>query len=90
MTQYIQRDHCDATEIDGEWIILNTENYTVTKINEVGGFCWSLLSEIQTVNSLSEKLMLQFSEVASIEQLKCDVEEFLSKLSKCGLIDNVD
>lgn len=90
MSQYIQKENCDATELDGEWIILNTENFTVTKLNEVGGLCWTLLNEVQSVDSLSERIGAQFSGSTPIEQVKTDVEHFLTKLSQCGLIDHVD
>jgi hypothetical protein len=89
-TQFIQNGKYDATEFDGEWIILNTDNYTVTKLNEVGGICWSLLNEAQTVDTLSQSLIREMSFETSIEEVKKDVQEFLSHLVECGLIQNVD
>ncbi|NHM29291.1 PqqD family protein [Neobacillus terrae] len=90
MAQYIQSGEYDATELDGEWIILNTDNYTVTKINEVGGECWALLKEVQTVDSLTQEIGEKFSSAIPISQMKKDIETFLSQLSECGLIKNVD
>lgn len=90
MTQYIQKGNYEATELDGEWIILNTDQYTITKINDVGGFCWSLLNEAQTADSLTQSLLKRFSAGENEEQVKKDVEEFLANLVQCGLIDHVD
>ena len=53
-TQYIQKGNYEATELDGEWIILNTDQYTITKLNDEGGHCWSLLNEVQTADSLTQ------------------------------------
>lgn len=90
MTQYIQKGNYEATELDGEWIILNTEQYTITKINDVGGYCWSLLNEVQTAETLTRSLLERFSAGEDEEQVKKDVEEFLANLVQCGLIDHVD
>ncbi|MDP4083190.1 MAG: PqqD family protein [Bacillota bacterium] len=90
MTQYIQKAKFEKTELDGEWIILNTEDFTVTKLNEVGGLCWALLNEIQTVETLTQSLLEKFSSQNNMEQVKRDIEEFLSQLVHCGLIQHVD
>ncbi|MDQ0198766.1 PqqD family protein [Neobacillus ginsengisoli] len=90
MMKYIQKGKYEATELDGEWIILNTEDYTVTKLNEVGGICWSLLGEVQTSETLTHSLMEKFSPAENEEQIKKDLEEFLSSLHQCGLIENVN
>lgn len=89
-TQYIQKGNYEGTELDGEWIILNSDQFTVTKLNHVGGYCWSLLKEPQTSEALTRKVMQDFSVDLSGELVKNDVEDFLSNLLKCGLIKNVD
>jgi hypothetical protein len=90
MKQFIQKGTYDATELDGEWIILNTDDYTITRINEVGGICWSLLSEAQTADSLTHSLLGIYEIGESEELVKEDVEEFLQNLVECGLIHNVN
>jgi hypothetical protein len=90
MTQYIQKGNYEATELDGEWIILNTEQYTITKLNDVGGHCWSLLNKVQTVDSLTQSLLEKFSTTENLQQVKKDMEEFLANLVQCGLIEHVD
>jgi hypothetical protein len=90
MTHFIQKGNVEATELDGEWIILNTELYTITKLNGVGGLCWSLLNEVQTVDTLTNSLVEEYKAVQTKEQIKLDIEEFLSNLSQCGLIEHVN
>lgn len=89
MAQYIHKGKYEATELDGEWIILNTDDYTVTKLNEVGGICWSLLSEAQTSETLAQSLMEKFSLSENDIKIRKDIDEFLLNLSQCGLLQHV-
>jgi hypothetical protein len=89
-TQYIQTANCDATVLDGEWIILNTNQYTITKLNDIGGFCWSLLNESQTAESLAKSIFEQFPTAEGKQQVKHDIEGFLEHLLQCGLIQHAD
>ncbi|TVY05659.1 PqqD family protein [Paenibacillus cremeus] len=89
MLQYIQKGNYDAIELEGEWIILNTSDYTVTNLNEVGGYCWSLLNEAQTVASLARAIQGKY-EWVSEESVDADLEQFLSDLKQCGLIRHAD
>lgn len=38
MARYVQKSSYETTHLDNEWIILNTEEYTVTTLNDVGDF----------------------------------------------------
>jgi len=89
-TQYIQKGNYETTELDGVWIILNTDQYTITKLNDEGGHCWSLLNEVQTINSLTQFMLEKFSTTENEQQVKKDMEEFLANLVQCGLIEHVD
>lgn len=89
-TQYIQKGNYEATELDGEWIILNTDQFTITKLNDEGGYCWSMLNEVQTTDSLTHSLLEKFSITENELQVKKDIEEFLANLFQCGLIEYVD
>jgi hypothetical protein len=90
MKQYIQKGNVDATELDGEWIILNTDQYTITRLNDVGGHCWSLLKEVQTADTLTQSLVEKFFLHQNKEQIKEDIVDFLANLEQCGLIQYVD
>ena len=84
MTAYIRKSEADAVELDSEWIILNMEEYTVTTINEVGGFCWELLRDKQTPEAITQAVMEEYqTEDAAIEP---DIHAFLDHLNRCGLL----
>lgn len=87
MTKYIQSNNYETTQFEDEWIILNTDNFTVTKLNEVGGFCWLQLSEAKTIDSIHDAVTEKFSRIS--ETAKDDIEEFLINLIQCGLVSHV-
>ncbi|MBT2758395.1 PqqD family protein [Mesobacillus foraminis] len=87
MVQYIQVNDYETAEFDGEWVVLNTDNYTVTKLNEIGGFCWSMMKEAQTVDSLRQAIEQEFGR--SSDNLSGDIEAFLSELMQYELIQHV-
>ncbi|MFJ7754506.1 PqqD family protein [Peribacillus muralis] len=84
MVQYIHSKHVEATQLGEEWIILHTENFTVTKLNEIGGFCWGLLDQAQTVDSLVQSLSDRYAVMEEIS--KRDIESYLLDLLQFGLI----
>ena len=88
ITQFVQTNNCEVTQLDDEFIILNTDNFTITRLNDVGGFCWSLLHESQTLDSII--LAFQAKYELSSETLKSDIRIFLSELVECGLVQNPD
>lgn len=83
MARYVQKSSYETTHLDNEWIILNTEEYTVTKLNDLGGFCWSLLKEEQTSESLTQAVGREYQATKVSER---EIEEFLSHLMECGLV----
>lgn len=88
--QYIQKNHLvEATQFDDEWILLNTDDYTVTKLNELGGYCWSLLSDAQTVESLTQAIATEFGMDSSNDMAEKDIEDFVAELIQYGLIQDV-
>ncbi|MFC0476021.1 PqqD family protein [Robertmurraya beringensis] len=84
MTHYIQKESLDTSQLDGDWIILDAEHFTVTKLNEMGGFCWSLLKEKQTAGSIIQSIEAEFQGNLSIDAK--DIEEFLKELVEYGLV----
>jgi hypothetical protein len=87
MVQYIRKNNYETTHFDDEWIVLNTDNYTLTRLNETGGFCWSLLNEVQTVESLSDVIVRKYGK--KCDDINEEIELFLNDLLKCGLVINV-
>lgn len=84
MKRYIQNKQYDLTQYNDEYLVLNTDNETVTKLNAVGGFCWTLLHEEQTIESLVWAIHKEFPEDEPPEEE--EVEEFIIDLIQCELI----
>jgi hypothetical protein len=84
MKYYIQKTNYETIEIDNEWIIMNTDKYTVTKLNELGGFCWTLLQQPQTIPALITYLSEKY--VIENELNEKDIEAFLLELMQYGLV----
>ncbi|MHA7139531.1 PqqD family protein [Rossellomorea arthrocnemi] len=89
MTKYVKTKDYEASQFDDEWVILNTDQFTATKVNEVGGFCWGLLECVQTVDSIAEEVKHHFKIVEDIESFKLEIEEFLTELHHYGLVTHV-
>jgi hypothetical protein len=88
MTLYVRRNNYEAVQLDGEWIILNTDDYTITKLNDVGGFCWSLLHDAQSLHSLIGAVQERY-ETAS-DSVEMDMETFLNEMLQCGLLKHAN
>ncbi|KRE97062.1 hypothetical protein ASG89_29825 [Paenibacillus sp. Soil766] len=84
MTQYVRMNNYESIELDVEWIILNTDEYTLTKLNGVGGFCWSLLGTAQTIDTIADAVRNEFQSVHS--DVETDVELFLHDMMNRGLV----
>lgn len=89
-TQYIQKNNYDVTKLEDSYVVLNTDNVTVTTLNEVGGYCWELLSVIQSVASMVGALQNKFDWDVPAEEVREDVKKYLDELMECGLIEYVD
>lgn len=72
--------------VDEECVILHPEQCTITKLNEVGQFCWELLGEARTVSSLASELQQQYQ--ISEQDALTDIYSFLEKLLQIGLIEH--
>jgi formylmethanofuran dehydrogenase subunit A len=86
MTEYVRKNDYEAVQLDLEWIILNTDAFTVIKLNEVGGFCWSLLGEVQSIDSIVQAIRMEYEFVE--EAVERDIEAFLTELMEQGLVEH--
>jgi hypothetical protein len=87
VSKYIRKNNYETAYFDQEWIVLNTDNYTLTKLNETGGFCWSLLEEPQSIETLTGAIVDKFdSEEECVQQ---DIKAFILDLFEYGLIKHV-
>jgi len=63
------------------------EDY-IFSLDEVGARIWHLLDGSRTIEQVEKQLLSEFD--ASPEELKKDLEEFVSDLESAGLIQTVD
>ncbi len=89
LTQYYRwNENVEAIEMEGQWVILHAEHNTVTKLNETGGFIWSLLQKGQDVNLIVDTVTEKFG--VNRLQAQTDVEAFLSQLEQVDVIVSND
>lgn len=84
MTTYIRKTDLDAVEMEGSWVILHPSDYTVTKLNGIGGECWSLLKERQSVCSLRKEIQRHYDVPDDVAER--DIEDFLEHMLNTGLV----
>lgn len=77
----------EVVEMDKEWIILDLEAYTITSLNEVGSFCWSLLHEEKSLEDIVEIVAKEYQMEA--KDVEHDIILFINKMGNCGLIEHV-
>ncbi|WP_309121673.1 PqqD family protein [Paenibacillus sp.] len=87
MAEYSRKAGCEAVRLDDEWMIVDTERATITKVNHTGGMCWTLLSSPQTAASLAEEFRLLYGTGTEPETLEQELHCFLSDLHGCGLVE---
>lgn len=85
MKRYIRVNQTETTPLDGDWIVFHTSRFTVTTLNELGGYCWTLLDDEQTAQTLRDLVHVQYglTTALSVEDVEC----FLTELSECGLVE---
>lgn len=80
----IRQDNIEAAEMDGEWVLLNLETHTITKLNELGGTIWSLLETHKTISALTDQVVAEYGvDRGTAEQ---DIESFITELQGVGLL----
>lgn len=89
MTQerrYIRKSDCEAVSLEEEWMILNARQGTITKVNEVGGFCWALLETPQSITTIAEGLEHRYN--VSPPPSTTAIQQFIARLLECDLIED--
>lgn len=81
-----RRENVEAAELDGEWLLLNIDTHGITKVNELGGYIWSILPEYPTVAQLAEKIHTEYG--VELEVVLADVQAFVKMLLEAGLLTN--
>jgi len=74
----------DATDLDGEVVMMNLEKGQYFMMNQVGSRIWEIIKEPSTVNNIINTLLGEFQ--VEKNQCKENVVEFLGKLKNANLI----
>jgi hypothetical protein len=82
----LRRENIETAELDGEWLLLNIDTHVITKVNELGGYIWSILPEYPTVAELAEKVHTEYG--VEMEVVLEDVQAFVEMLIEAGLLIN--
>jgi hypothetical protein len=84
-TLYKRSSLAQAVECEGEWVIIQVRNDTITKLNDAAGSVWSLLYKSMTVNQLL--LFAGIQNDPMMEASAADVEVLLEHLVQIGLVE---
>lgn len=77
-------EHTKAVEMNEEWVVLDAENYLVTKLNETGGWIYNQLREGNGIEAIAA-LMTNAYDITP-EQANLDLTLFIEQLVRYGLI----
>ena len=61
-----------------------TWTHSITKLNDMGGYIWSLLEEHPTIERLADKIVQEYD--VKPERAASDVEAFVTHLVEVGLV----
>lgn len=90
ISAYRQFGSFETKRVGCEWVIFNMNKQTVTRLNEMGAFCWSLLANTQTIDSVIDAINDKFQLGCSQETVRKDLEDFLFDLLRFNMIRHVD
>lgn len=77
-------DHIEIMEMDHEWIVMDTEGFTITKINSMGASILNNIKEHKNIEEIVEWIHLKYD--VDLEVAQNDTYAFLGELIKIGLI----
>lgn len=84
-TRYRWSASVDSAELNGDWIIMDAEQSTITKLGEVGGFVWTTLQQPTTIAELVTRVTGVYE--VGPTQAEQDVIRFITELKNIGLVE---
>lgn len=82
--KYTFNDNVEIVELDNEWILLDTQNFKITKINKMGAYVLETLRENKDMDDILERVTADFDVEVTIA--RSDVYAFLEEIKKIGAI----
>ena len=81
----VERNHeIDASDLDGEKVMMDLEKGQYFMLNGVGGDVWDLIEKPMSVQGIVEELMKQYE--VSHEECESTVKDFLHNMHHANLV----
>jgi hypothetical protein len=84
MNAYECSNNMDITELDGEYIVIDTGKFTITKVNDLGARILEGLMQKRNLESIVQAIAEEFDVDQKI--VRADANVFLMELKGLGLI----
>ena len=85
LSTVVERNHeIDATDLDGEKVMMDLERGQYFMLNGVGSVIWDLAAEPISVQGIVEKLIAEYEVIA--DECELEVKEFLHELHHANLV----
>jgi len=86
MSAYKRSAMTETLRVDDEWIVMHTDRYTITTLNDAGGYCWSLLDRELSVGELAAAVSSKYERLE--DEVSGEIEDFLRELAAHGLVES--
>lgn len=84
--KYECKQNIDILEIDNDWIIMDTETFTVTKINAMGAYILHGVKEQREIEDIIRNIATDYD--VELNVARTDTLAFLKELEGISLIRN--
>ncbi|CDN41899.1 MULTISPECIES: PqqD family protein [Paenibacillus] len=79
-----RQESVESAEMDGEWVLLDLDSHSITKVNEMGGYIWEQLEHHNTLGQLIDRIASEYD--VDREVARRDAEVFIAELIRVGLV----
>lgn len=77
--------HVESVEVDGDWLIMDPEQLTMTKLEDVSAYIWARLQVPRTVSDLVDDILQEYAINRDI--VEGDVHNLLNNLRSLRLLE---
>lgn len=86
INKYRCLENLELMEMDNEWLVINPETLTITKINDVGSMIVEGLIKAMSFEEIVEKIQNEYD--VEVEKATSDLITFINQLIEAGLVIN--
>jgi hypothetical protein len=88
MNIYTCPTNLEIVRIGNEWLVVDTDNFTVTMVNETGADILKVLKQPKDIKAVVEPIQSQYD--VDVNDLESDVMAYIEELKGVGLIANAN